>query len=89
MWVATKKIEHAKFTVLEGMPIPHQRHVGFRERLQQIYGKDCVRYVEDVSPLLLRKAQTELAELRKENERLKRQNEQLRGQLGKGGKIAA
>jgi len=91
MWVATKKLEHEKFTVMEGMPIPHQQHAGFRERLRQLYGKDCIRHVGNVSPMQLSKVQVELVELRKENEKLKKQNEVLRQQLviKPGNKVAA
>ena len=90
MWVATKKIEHPKFTLQEGMPIPHQHHSGFRERLKQLYGKDAIKWVVDVSAQQLKKIELELATLRSENVRLKKQNEALLKQAKPPqGKVAA
>lgn len=71
--VATRELKHRKFTVLAGMPIPHQRHSGFVSRLKDLYGEDCVKLVDNVSLEMLKKVQLENELLRKENARFKAQ----------------
>lgn len=77
MWVATKPLKGPAFQVEPGMPIPHQGHARFRERLKELFGADCLRWTEGVSTEELRKVRHELNGLRQENARLKGQYKHL------------
>jgi len=70
-WIAAQKMETKRFTMAEGMPIPYQGHTGFRKQLQEAFGQGCIVWQEEVGLDQLRKIETELTILRKENTQLK------------------